>query len=889
MRAKSLRRVLVMTHADASPAAAGNVRTVRSLPLRIAPLPGEAIDSWLEAIAYRYRIAWADLAAALQADLIARRTSWVRRLTEAQVVAISAVTGIDPTAVHCATLSGYAGIADGLDPTTEWVLQTTPGKRLCGSRFCPHCLADSGGRWKLAWRLPWTFACTEHYCLLAIDCPSCGKLQHLRSHPAELFPHPGHCASTVVPEPGAPRILCDADLSAAPVVQFDPQHPAVLAQQTIDRLLVSGTAAFGIYRDHPCPTLAVLADVRALGGCFLGDSPPHDRKIDLPADLLAEYRALHFNAIRLRRPGRQQSEYAVVVALGAVAALNVLERPSIEHAAVALQTLPDNVLYRLSFRIRQLSSALHAVHLTTLRRLAAVNQLRMRLGTVLPSRPVADASSAHLARSLPSAFWPEWSVRLAGTHCSQRRARPSLAIAVLLIGSDLPIDDASGLLGCPVRAKAMAAALNELKHCRHWDHIRKALIRLGDYLCGCEPMIDYQRRRSLDYGMLLPHALWEQICRATDSHPAHEPIARGYLLEQLRGTPIADTPVPNIDTGTLWRRNGFPAYRTPELRAALLQHGKNFLIAHGVEDEPVRWQPPTDLLRGLTLPGEGFDAMDLAGLHQLVRRDGTTVGQAARGVDIAPDVVRLLLEEHPAPAAPRRPRRSRGKARAPRRPRGKTITAAPPGPAYRRVAQALPRERLVELYELERRSLADIAAMVGGVSGQTVGRVARDYELTLRGPGRTIDAIDPDWLHEQYITQQRSLMDLARERRMDRSSLAKAVERHGILMRGPRRRDATLLEANPAVPAMLLPALIGQGGWERLQCFADVIQHCSFTEAAKSLKVHPGRPGHLVSIIERDLGRPVLIRATESEPMKLTQFGKRVLAAVHNLEENGGP
>jgi hypothetical protein len=41
------------------------VNSIRVLPLRVAPMPGEALDSWLEAIAYSHRVPWADLNAAL--------------------------------------------------------------------------------------------------------------------------------------------------------------------------------------------------------------------------------------------------------------------------------------------------------------------------------------------------------------------------------------------------------------------------------------------------------------------------------------------------------------------------------------------------------------------------------------------------------------------------------------------------------------------------------------------------------------------------------------------------------------------------------------------------------------------------------------------------------
>ncbi|MGX5825816.1 TniQ family protein, partial [Salmonella enterica] len=62
------------------------------------------------------------------------------------------------------------------------------------SRYCPDCLAESGGRWQLHWRLGCVFACTEHRCLLADTCPYCGTFQRPRRRPSGvLVPSPGRC------------------------------------------------------------------------------------------------------------------------------------------------------------------------------------------------------------------------------------------------------------------------------------------------------------------------------------------------------------------------------------------------------------------------------------------------------------------------------------------------------------------------------------------------------------------------------------------------------------------------------------------------------------------------------------------------------------------------
>jgi hypothetical protein len=850
--------------------------------LRVAPVLGEALDSWLEAIAYRCGIAWADLNASLCSVLPAGPGYWVRRLTEAQVTAISACTGVDPAAVGRATLAGYPEIADGLDPTTEGVLQSVPGGRMCGSRYCPYCLAASGGRWKLTWRLAWTFACVQHHCLLATVCPVCCRPQRLLGHPAAAIPHPGHCANLTNPASGDNQILCDADLTTAPVMRVDRRHPTVSAQKTINCLLASGTADFGIYRRHPRPTAAVLADIRALGRCFLRDVAPEELGARLPADLVTEYRALLADPQRHQSGRRGKPAHAVTVAVGVTAALNILNRPSIDSAAAAVRALPDSARHRLSVacleRTGRASAVLHAVHLTSLEPdLGARDQLRYRLGTPLPHRPVADAErTAHLARCLPSAFWPEWSIRLGGDECSQHLMRPSLSIAVLLVGADLSIHDATDILGGPLTSTAVVQPLWRLKRFSHWPDIRAALIRLADYLNAHEPVIDYERRRQLDYRALLPAREWRRIYRATSSHPAGGWIARGYLLERLRGTPRIDAAIPDTDTGSSTALNRFPARLTSDLRQALLQYGGDFLAAHGIEDEPVQWHPPTQLLRGLDLPGDSFAAIDVHRLHDLVRHDGMTLRAVAHTVGAPLDVVRLLFEEHPAPPRPRsRP--------------NKPVTAPRPGPAYQRAADALPQELFIDLYEGKRRSLRDIAAMVR-VSRATVAQLARDYGITLRpAVGKTIHQIDRDWLHTEYVTKQRSLGELARERGITLSCLSQRAKSYDIPVRGPRWRTADDIVQKTDVPTILVPALIGQGGWERLQRFAAVAHYRSYAEAENQLNICRSTLGLQIRTMQRDLGRPLVIPATNYRPMRLTSFGTRVVTAVRALAEQGGP
>ncbi|MBO0885000.1 MAG: TniQ family protein, partial [Mycobacterium sp.] len=140
--------------------------SVRTLPIRVAPVEGEALDSWLEAIADRTQTAFGDLlpAVGLPARKPSGNSSWILKLTSDECKALAAVTGTSQSVLESMTLSTYFGRAIYVDTSLEALGRGFLWGRGTGSRFCPMCLADSNGRWQLKWRLRWTFACTIHNC-----------------------------------------------------------------------------------------------------------------------------------------------------------------------------------------------------------------------------------------------------------------------------------------------------------------------------------------------------------------------------------------------------------------------------------------------------------------------------------------------------------------------------------------------------------------------------------------------------------------------------------------------------------------------------------------------------------------------------------------------------
>ena len=157
----------------------------RTFPIRLAPLPGEALDSWLEALAHRLNVCLGDVLGDLGLAAPSKNgirdhavpTDWTIALRDEEAARIAHATGADPKQLHDMTLMRFDGRALRIDQDKRRVSRYRLWERPRGSRFCPECLAGSGGRWPLTWRLGWSFACLTHYRLLADRCPACDRSQ----------------------------------------------------------------------------------------------------------------------------------------------------------------------------------------------------------------------------------------------------------------------------------------------------------------------------------------------------------------------------------------------------------------------------------------------------------------------------------------------------------------------------------------------------------------------------------------------------------------------------------------------------------------------------------------------------------------------------------------
>lgn len=881
--------------------------SARTLPIRLAPLPGEALDSWVEALGRRLSTALRDLLpgvgltqhhrASDHPNNVPRR--WHVLLRSAETASFAEATGIDPATITSMTLAHYEGRALRIDHATRRVI---PGSLLWGrahaSRFCPDCLASTNGRWLLEWRLDSSFVCLPHRRLLTDRCPGCDSLQRQRPQPMFDIPRPGRCTTPIAQHGngrgnGRAADRCGRLLAGAVSTQFRADHPILNTQKMLTKAITTGIADFGIYAADPQPVSIVLSDLRAIAARVL----THDTRAQLPEllpeDLLTVYdqdRAAaehHFAAAAAAadRAGYLARSSTAANAVALTVAIQILNQPDPQRAGAALRWLtrthrpgaglPSRPTLTPWGQRRPTSPRFRGAHLAAIGpRLTPADQLRYQTRSPRPHDPLATIEQALVrTRSVPAMFWPVWGLRLSPAEGTYTRImRPALARALLLVGSPITPTTTPEHLGGAAGMEDTSRILQRLSVNPHWPHIQDALIRLADYLDLHPAPIDYQRRRCLDYSNLLTAEDWESICHRSGTLDGHGPrlrIVRCLLFERLSGMPADLAPPSYAITSPTPRANmaGYAVHITPALADELTRAAHDFLRSNGI-DEPLTWQPPLTLLNDLRLPGPDPSAVDLPTLHDLIRKPDATPSQAATTLGTTIDVVRYLLEEHPAPVPP---------------------VAPPPRPAFQAARATLPPEELARLRDHERLTIEQIAARFN-VGPQIITDLAKEYGIPLRDPRHHREAISREWLYKQYVTHYRSLADLAHEKGMSKRTMAAWARKYQIPIRPnaaavPNKvKRARLIDGGATAPAILRPTLYNPAALRRLERLAATAQHPSIKAAARTLGLDHSMLAHQIRRLEHDLGGHVLIRGARNRPTILTALGRQVLEALRTFQ-----
>jgi len=665
------------------------------------------------------------------------------------------------------------------------------------------------------------------------------------------------------------------------------------AQKTVYDLIEADTAHFGVYQANPQPSSRALGDIRAVAARILRYASSDELDDVLPTDLVDAYHASDVPVVirsgrNGRKPGLCAPAHAVTAAVGVTAALTVLNEPDAASAGRSIDWLVRAARERVrtvcpttigwSDRATPTLAGVQRASLGD--SLKVSDQLRYRIAATLPSRPLAGSSRAdHLVRATPTMFWPAWSLRMAVPGCRHRYFRRILSAATLLVGTRLRLQQAADLVSPEMSGQEVSRVLQWMQATETWEPVRAALTHCADLLANGNASIDYRRRRQLDYTNLLPDEQWATICRqagTTFQTRRMALTARCFVFEQLSGLPARAAPFA-IDSWEFRNKVAdFPKYLTPGLNTAIRHHAEEFLTAHHILDEPAVWHPPTDVLDELHIGGLDPAAVDVAELHRLIRPGRHSIAEAAKRLHTTRDTIRYALELHPAPMPPPVIRHPRHSTPRPRKPR--------PAEAYQKARIQLTRGEFIHRYEHERLTLQEIGAQVG-VSRGVVTRLAHDYDITIRKPyNREGAVIDRDWLHQQYSIHRRALPDIAQQCGLTASTAARWAKIYDIPLRpkGSGGRVKTPMErrATEKAPALLQPALASNGGWDRLQRFADAARYSTLTVAAAELGLAQGRLVIQIKRIEHEIGHQLIIRAERGHPMQLTGMGNRVAKAV---------
>lgn len=576
---------------------------IRTLPIRVEPVVGESLDSWLEAYASRTGIAWGDLliALGLDEDTSSRRAGCRRpvlSLTSAQVASVAHATDLAPTVVRSLTLASLVGLANEQGVISRALLSRA-------SRFCPRCLDSSGGRWQLWWRLGWAFACGVHHCLLADSCPHCFRRQRVERLPRPYVPELGSCTGRALDGGGPYARRCAATLLATEVVDLGADHPALEVQRELLTALSAGSISHGIYAGTPVLPAQFAADVTALGQRILRYASPSQLRAQIPDDLWQAYqRDLMPNSERSRSspPTITRDASSVTVAVAASVAMPILGSRRIASGGTRLRSLVSPMRRRgLSVSDstigwgQDVSEALIAVQLSSLTPyLGPLDQLRYRCWSLRPCRP---HTRRPVHSSVPALLWPAWAISVSAPGVGFVPLRSALSAALVMVGSRIDVRLACALLGSATRAPAVSRILQILRAQPDWVTTARMLTNLAEWLEMNLSPIDYERRRRLPVEHLLPEPSWRHICRDTASargDSTTHSLRRCWLYERITGSPARCSPYA-IDTRKFYSELAdLAGSMTPELAAALDASGLEFLSRHGLGHEPLQWQPPSE-------------------------------------------------------------------------------------------------------------------------------------------------------------------------------------------------------------------------------------------------------------------------------------------------------
>lgn len=259
--------------------------TVRALPRVVFPGDGEPFASWMLRLAARLDLDPSTLQT--RTGLVDERRGTVDApvgygitLTDQQRTNLAFAARTPVEKVDATLLSWFdggpidlSGLSDE-DGASLRKVALFQWAYFSSSNACGDCLQENGWRWSLAWRLPWSYACTRHGRFLASTCPRCDQPFMLTRRDRIFGPPLG----SRVPEPDQcnnPQARGVAVRSRTAVACGHPLHD-LPTPTVVNQALLDAQAALTQHLNRKDRPVEWWGDLRAVASLLM-------RFMDLPA------------------------------------------------------------------------------------------------------------------------------------------------------------------------------------------------------------------------------------------------------------------------------------------------------------------------------------------------------------------------------------------------------------------------------------------------------------------------------------------------------------------------------------------------------------------------------------------------------------------------------
>ncbi len=355
------------------------MRNPRTLPIIIPPANGESFAGYLDRLAASFGV---PLLTILARTGLVEEEKFSRPpigygivLSSQRLEHFSYVMRLPESAVSNLLLARYHGICcdfSGLDAQSVRSLSITALSQwayFSGTHVCPKCLNESGGVWKLSWKVPWSFACVHHENLLVDTCPGCERRTGVGRQDSRLAPSfPSYVLDPIVCRNAHARGQASLGRSAKPcgyplaTMTTDGlvTYPVLLtAQQQLNLALQGDRMEVGGER---VSSLDYFSDLRSLVALVMATGEPEDLG-DVPASVSDAYALFledrnrwyrarsgketftggHLPISQYRRPYNRPPQSAALMAAVTPMAMSILRASSPEMLAMLLKPHIDRL------------------------------------------------------------------------------------------------------------------------------------------------------------------------------------------------------------------------------------------------------------------------------------------------------------------------------------------------------------------------------------------------------------------------------------------------------------------------------------------------------------------------------------------------------------------